>query len=1552
MEQVLGYSSEYLYNTGSGAPVNTHRSIIGRPDVYPKMGSSASAWAPRDANGGYEWVTFSVDRAVYVTGVTIYETNHPGAVKKVLGRQNQNTQWETLWEGAVSPPPGTNVRDPATGRMPTAARKWVVPGVAAPRKTRLKEFKVEMDTAAVSEHNDIDAIEIHGDDIDGAPYDQFTPACGKDVVADCWRTCGADDVLPAAAQAELLDVLSDAAAWATRALRVPDMNARLAVVAAPDEDPAAVSCDGVEVPAYLRSPGVRTELAVVVTARRPPLNVGNATHDGPATPRGAMGDPSLVSVSACRHDATSASLGRPTVLHVNADPGFAAGFASASAADRRATVDVALHYLFRGLGWSAAYHAQFAASPGVNVVSCPNGCSVDNTAAGVTWATRDLRVIKTPALVKAAEAHFGVVAGGLASRGVELENDASLGARGVLLERRVFNGELMTVPVRGERRHRSKVSLAYLEDTGWYLPDYSAAEPLEYGYLQGVDFVTNPPNLWPVSATRYTCPTKSTITQGLVFNKGLPNAPSCTFDRTSKGQCALKEWPNPLPGPLQYFERPVEGNFGGVDPVADYAPYSAATANGAGDCRVAANKATGQYFEWFGEASRCFDVTRNGVASVGCFRHACVNDKLYVLAEDAEGFLLCEDNKIVQSARGISITCPRTREMCDTYGTNVAVSLDVYSPEADALIGPNITAAVRLNNFASPGDGYVRVTLAGVEVGRLASAAAPGARHTFPLSLPEGRYALAFELVGAGDVVVFQRNVSVEVRLARNGWIQAALNATSAAADNPVTAMQGAPDVTSYGNAIGGTWSPLHGGSGGELVDVRFTPPMFVERVKVHETFSNGALTSVAALIGPDGAYDQITTALTPEPIWAGTRGEVTPPNSGLLPPREVTTRHPSARVDKIRLGFTTPSWVRVDAVEVYGLLETRPALTQLSPKRIHVTVLQGEKKTVTVRVRKTGSAALMWTVDDPTFGNSSTWLSAPRTVGLLRADGEEASIDFVFDGAVATATPVMEKTVTLENLYGLKGGANSLASFTFVFQMDYSMHPLPPPPLCYRGVVVNRTLTNAGTCMCEPGASGLACEYRSCARDCHATAAYPKGICDHRTGTCMCNPGYSGVDCSGQDGDCYVSYDGTCRAGWEKGAYVLNGEDRANYNFASGTVPQSLACNESEARGNPFACSQFAKIDFCCRRSAKPGCPFFADAPVCGDARCTSDGNFSSVACRPAVVDHCFYNATDPACNAFRPIPPPPGYCPRGLAHEYCADKPTDKDCVDLHAPRAKCGFAAAPGIGDNATSPCVDPACAGGDAALFSAACRLVISAYCEKNPTDRECELHGLGDGCLFLPGSPPCEADACTSGAPEGAACRAVVAQYCLGARSTPDPQCSILGYAPPLASSSPVDTRVCPMAAARKRCAGDQLATRAECLQMYMGGIITRRLTADEMPGTSALAATAAKEREAALKAFVAAGTARDAATSDNVARTALYASLWRDAEANGDGYLSATELTALIRNLATRVASGSEYGARFFTGKDFEAKLLAAKSGDMLTYDEVAAALEGLFDAA
>lgn len=72
------------------------------------------------------------------------------------------------------------------------------------------------------------------------------------------------------------------------------------------------------------------------------------------------------------------------------------------------------------------------------------------------------QVLTTPKVRAKASEHFGQTVDY-----VELENGGGAGVEGVLLEDRIFYGEVMTFPAPGKRLYRSAVSLALLEDTGW-----------------------------------------------------------------------------------------------------------------------------------------------------------------------------------------------------------------------------------------------------------------------------------------------------------------------------------------------------------------------------------------------------------------------------------------------------------------------------------------------------------------------------------------------------------------------------------------------------------------------------------------------------------------------------------------------------------------------------------------------------------------------------------------------------------------------------------------------------------------------------------------------------------------------------------------------------------------------------------------------------------------------------------------------------------------------------------------------------------------------------
>ncbi|VDK34647.1 unnamed protein product [Taenia asiatica] len=73
--------------------------------------------------------------------------------------------------------------------------------------------------------------------------------------------------------------------------------------------------------------------------------------------------------------------------------------------------------------------------------------------------------------------------------GVELENQGGIGVSLSHWEMRILGNELMTATYTNVFR-LSNLTLAFLEDTGWYLPNYSLAEHLAWGANRGCIFST------------------------------------------------------------------------------------------------------------------------------------------------------------------------------------------------------------------------------------------------------------------------------------------------------------------------------------------------------------------------------------------------------------------------------------------------------------------------------------------------------------------------------------------------------------------------------------------------------------------------------------------------------------------------------------------------------------------------------------------------------------------------------------------------------------------------------------------------------------------------------------------------------------------------------------------------------------------------------------------------------------------------------------------------------------------------------------------------------
>jgi len=106
----------------------------------------------------------------------------------------------------------------------------------------------------------------------------------------------------------------------------------------------------------------------------------------------------------------------------------------------------------------------------------------------VTTATLDgikTSVINAEPLTSKLRAHFGCST----LKGAYMENTGSSGTAGSHFERRQFAYEAMTSGLIAQMQ-MSEFTLALLESTGWYVPDYSYADPFVWGQGQGCGFLT------------------------------------------------------------------------------------------------------------------------------------------------------------------------------------------------------------------------------------------------------------------------------------------------------------------------------------------------------------------------------------------------------------------------------------------------------------------------------------------------------------------------------------------------------------------------------------------------------------------------------------------------------------------------------------------------------------------------------------------------------------------------------------------------------------------------------------------------------------------------------------------------------------------------------------------------------------------------------------------------------------------------------------------------------------------------------------------------------
>ena len=393
------------------------------------------------------------------------------------------------------------------------------------------------------------------------------------------------------------------------------------------------------------------------------------------------------------HCAQDSKTDRPVAGHVNLCPQSI----STEAKDLRALLSTVKHELTHVLGFSVslfAYYRDEQGKPYLDHGQLPGLVSVNPETGYARWSDRVIRrlvrrnwltaqgpvdrevhLMVTPTVVSEVRRHFNCST----LEGAELEDQGLDGTSMTHLEKRLFENEAMT-GTHTQNSVYSRITLAVLQDTGWYVANFSHAEPLEWGKGLGCEFAQKSCKSW-IDERRSR---RQSIKPFCDRIKGELLQISCSDDLTSKAVCNMRRYPEPLPAIYQNFDR-LEGaigsgngppsssstttttttnsanyshqqhsaHFGGSVDLADFCPYiqefswqaNNVTMRGS-KCELGENSVESDRnpaLEYYGPQSRCFAHGRRWQQrtcdykrhwhhfGAGCYRFSCRNKHVNVI---------------------------------------------------------------------------------------------------------------------------------------------------------------------------------------------------------------------------------------------------------------------------------------------------------------------------------------------------------------------------------------------------------------------------------------------------------------------------------------------------------------------------------------------------------------------------------------------------------------------------------------------------------------------------------------------------------------------------------------------------------------------------------------------------------------------------------------------------------------------------------------------------------------------------------------------------------
>ncbi|XP_022253400.1 leishmanolysin-like peptidase isoform X1 [Limulus polyphemus] len=307
---------------------------------------------------------------------------------------------------------------------------------------------------------------------------------------------------------------------------------------------------------------------------------------------------------------------------------------------------------------------------------------------------KELWMMVTPRVVEEARKHFNCPY----LEGAELEDQGENGTWLTHWEKRLFENEAMT-GTHTQNPVYSHITLALMEDTGWYASNYQMAQQFDWGKNLGCDFATKSCKHW-IDVRR---------TRGWSIHpycdkvKRDPLETECTDSRDAVALCNLVQYDRPLRREFQNFDYipgiPDEdvGKYGGSVVLADYCPYVQEFTWQSNDVAVRGSRC--QYgentpvpeknfaLEYYGPSSKCFNHNKEMWVErtcqqerhwqhwgSGCYQYHCYGGRLHV--EVANKTYTCyqegQDIKIQRYVNGWlhigTLVCPSCDELCDRLG--------------------------------------------------------------------------------------------------------------------------------------------------------------------------------------------------------------------------------------------------------------------------------------------------------------------------------------------------------------------------------------------------------------------------------------------------------------------------------------------------------------------------------------------------------------------------------------------------------------------------------------------------------------------------------------------------------------------------------------------------------------------------------------------------------------------------------------------------------------------------------------------------------------------